>query len=165
MKFRQVALAESEHASQASEKSSPQKKRNLQELMSTLNFDYKYWHRELGRGIDSSMKKLRVTYFQPAVNRWLSLKEFVTKKLIVNTETYLFEDTLSVLLKVLEKNKFLFKQSQFDIEYFYEGRYKHYSYYLQSIGKFYGMLRRRMGKQSEVYMDKFLTATNQHEQK
>lgn len=57
------------------------------------------------------MKKLRDTYLKPAVNKWLSFKEFVSKKLILNTETYLFEDTLCVLLKVLEKNKFLFKQS------------------------------------------------------
>lgn len=109
------------------------------------------------------MKKLRDTYLTPAINRWLSLKQFIAKKLIMNSETYLFEDTLSILLKVLEKNKFIFKQSMFDIEYFYEGRYKHYEYYFESIQKFYGMLRRRMKKQSELFMDNFLTTTNQHE--
>ena len=74
LKVRQTTLVESECASQVSGESSPKKKKSLQETMSVLNFDYKYWHRELGRGIESSMKKLRDTYLQPAINRWLSIK-------------------------------------------------------------------------------------------
>jgi hypothetical protein len=105
------------------------------------------------------MRKLRETYLTPAKNRWIAIKEWFMTKIIINTDKYFFEDTLSVLLKVMEKNSFLLEGKEIDIEDFYEGRYNHYEYYFKSITKFYDMLRRRMKKQNNLYMDKFLTIT------
>jgi hypothetical protein len=46
----------------------------------------------------------------PAKNRWIALKEYILTRMIQNTDKYLFEDTLSVLLKVMEKNQFLLEE-------------------------------------------------------
>lgn len=92
------------------------------------------------------MQKLRDTYLTPGKNRWIAIKEYFMTILIKNTDRYLFEDTLSVLLRVMEKNQFLLEGKDIDIEDFYQGRYNHYEYYFKSITKFYDMLRRRMKK-------------------
>ena len=83
--------------------------------MTSLKFDYKYWHRELEKGIQSSMRKLRETFLSKWTNRWIGIKEFIMTSLIKNTDKYLFEDTLSVLLKVMEKNQFLLDGRDIDI--------------------------------------------------
>lgn len=132
-----------------------------------LQFDFNYWHRDLSSSVDLSMQSLMKNYLKSDKLRVLTLKQSVVNFLIKNTTLTLFEDTLCVLLKVINKNPFLLKGEVLDIEDFYAGKMDLYEYYLKLIQDHYQKLRKPREKgegitlEKKEYKKRFLHTTNQ----
>ena len=128
-----------------------------------LQFDYKYWEKELETMMSTTEQNLKTKYLSTSTKWKTNLIESFYTFCMDKISEGLFEDFLFLLMQVWAKNSHNLKEKHIEVDDYYDGDFTKYQELIEGIQNFYHGLRGKETIPSNAYETKFKQLTVEHE--
>lgn len=121
----------------------------------SLQFDPNYWHHSLDDTLKLKINDLK----KESLDGWTRLKstiaEFIYEYCHKRTSNALFEDSIYVIMEVVNKNRTVLQEEILNFEDFYHGDLSKFREVYNNISSFYHYLRNKAANPNAVYKQKY----------
>jgi hypothetical protein len=120
-----------------------------------LEFDSNYWHHSLDDTLKIKIKELKKT----TLDRWTKFRsnvaEFIYEYCHKRTSNALFEDSIYVIMDVVNKNRTVLQEEILNFEEFFHGDLTKFKNVYNEISSFYHYLRNKAASPNSIYKEKY----------
>jgi hypothetical protein len=120
-----------------------------------LHFDSNYWHHSLDDTLKIKVNELKASN----LDRWTAFKSNLAETIYdychKRTSNALFEDSIFVMMDVVNKNRTVLQEEILNIEDYFHGDFTKYKEVYDQIYDFYHYLRNKAASPNQIYKQKY----------